>query len=150
MATSAFRLYNTAKKYLLTADLDINAATMRVGLCRGAASSKVSAYTISTWASAYAAANRCSGGTYVQKTLGTISVKSGVSAKVIKFDAADLVWTASGSVTESIKYLVVGISGGKALGWVHLTDSAFDLAMNNTLTISWNASGIFTLSGGVT
>ena len=50
----------------------------------------------------------------------------------------------------SIKYLVIGVSGGKALGWVHLTDTAFDLATSNTLTIAWNSSGIFTLSAGVT
>lgn len=146
MATSAFRLYNEAKKYLLTADLDLNAATMRVGLFN----SGVSDYTLSTWASLNTAGNPVSGGGYAVKTLTGIAVTAGASAKVVKFDASDKVWTASGSNIVSIGFLAIGISGGKALGWVHLTDTPFTLSDGNTLTIQWSASGIMTLSGGVT
>ena len=149
MATSAFRLYNKAKKNLLIGGLDLDAATMRVGLFKS--SSNASTYTLSTYGSLTVAA---SGGGYALKSLTGLVVGSGASAKVIKFDASDKVWTASGAAINSIKYLVVWQSGvgaaAKLLGWVHLTDTGFVLNTSNTLTIQWNASGIFTLSGGVT
>ena len=146
MATSAFRLYNEAKKYLLTADLDLNSTAMRIGLFNGG----VSSYTLSTWASLITAGNPVSGGGYAAKSLTGLAVTAGASAKVIKFDASDKVWTASGGNFVSVGYLAVGISGGKALGWVQLTTTPFTLSDGNTLTIQWNASGLFTLSGGVT
>lgn len=151
MATSAFRLYNRAKKYLLVGGLDLDAATVRVGLCRGAS---VSNFTLTNWAaSVYKAAVRCSGGGYALKTVTGITVSYGASNKVIRWDASDKIWTASGATLKSIKYLVIGVSNGasgKALGWVHLTDTAFNLATGNTLTIQWSANGIFELTGGVT
>jgi len=151
MATSAFRLYNRAKKYLLVGGLDLDANTVRVGLCRGAS---VSNFALTNWAaSVYKAGVRVSGGGYALKTLTGITVSYGASNKVIRYDASDKVWTASGSDMHSIKFLVIGVSNGasgKALGWVHLTDTAFDLATSNTLTIQWSATGIFELSGGVT
>ena len=151
MATSAFRLYNSAKKYLLIGGLDLDAATVRVGLCRGAS---VSNFALTNWAASVCKAGvRVSGGGYALKTLTGVTVSYGATNKVIRFDASDKVWTASGAATLSIKYLVIGVSNGasgKALGWVHLTDTAFDLAASNTLTIAWDSSGIFTLSGGVT
>jgi hypothetical protein len=145
MATSAFRIYNGAKKNLLKGDLDLNAATMRAWLVGG--SGNASNYALSTYASL---AGFASGGGYDTRSLTTISIKSLASAKQIMMDAADLVWTAVDSAIDSIKYLVVGLSNGKLLGWVHLTDTAFTLATGNTLTIQWNTSGIFTLTGGTT
>ena len=158
MATSAFRIYNKAKKYLLVGGLDLDAATVRVGLARGAS---VSNFTLTNWAaSVYKAGVRVSGGGYsaarpVLKTLTGIVVTAVTSGKCMRYDASDKVWTASAGTTPllSIKYLVIGVSNGasgKALGWVHLTDSAFDLAAGNTLTIAWSASGIFELTGGTT
>lgn len=150
MATSAFRLYNSAKKYLLTGGIDLDTSVLMAALVGNAGNA--SDYTLSVVGSLSGFAT---GGGYAAQSLTTVSVKSGTSAKVIMFDAADLVWTASASATTSIKYLVLYVSGASAgahkmLGWVHLTDTAFTLATSNTLTVQWNASGIFTLSGGVT
>lgn len=151
MAASAFRLYNRAKKYLLIGGLDLDAATVRVGLCRGTG---VSNYALTNWAaSVYKAANRVSGGAYALKTLTGVTVSYGASNTVIRFDASDKVWTATGSAIKSIQYLVIGVSNGasgKALGWVKLTTAAFDLATSNTLTIAWSTTGIFELTGGTT
>ena len=146
MATSAFRLYNEAKKYLLTGKLPISGTALRVGLFNGG----VSSYTLSTWASLITAGNPVSGGGYAAKTVTGIAVTAGSTTNVIKFDCSDKVWTASGAAIPSIGYLAIGVSGGKALGWVQLTTSPFTLADGNTVTIQWNASGVFTLSGGVT
>ena len=146
MATSAFRLYNEAKKYLLTGKLPISGTALRVGLFNGG----VSSYTLSTWASLITAGNPVSGGGYAAKTVTGIAVTAYGSAKVIQFDCSDKVWTASGANIPSIGFLAIGVSGGKALGWVHLTDTPFTLSSGNTITIQWNAAGVFTLSGGVT
>src|SRR5512135_3336872 len=150
MATSAFRLYNSAKKYLLIGGLDLDAATVRVALGRAAS---ISNYALTNGAASVRKAGfQVSGGAYTLKTVTGITVAAGASAKVIRWDASDKVWTATGSAIKSIKYLMIGVSNGasgKALGWVHLTDTAFNLATSNTLTIQWSANGIFELSGGV-
>jgi len=150
MATSAFRVYNSAKKYLLTGGIDLDTSVIMATLIGNGGNA--SDYTLSVIGSVSGSA---SGGGFAAKSLTGVTVGSGASAKVIKFDASDLVWTASGSAIDSIKHLVLYVSGlsagaHKLLGWVLLTSTAFTLSTNNTLTIQWNASGIFTLSGGVT
>ena len=86
------------------------------------------------------------GGAYAAKTLASKSVVQGTSAKQTKFDAADLVWTATGSAIVSIMFLVIGVSAGKAICWSKLTTAVFTLSTGNTLTIQFNSSGIFTLT----
>lgn len=145
MAASAWRVYNEAKKYMLTADADINAATVRVKLVSGASAAAVSDYTKSTFADC---------GTAVANTniitLSAIAVTAGASAKEIKFDADDTIFTASGGNASSVQYAVIGISGGKAIAWCKLSTAAFTVTSGNTLTLQYNASGIFTLTGGTT
>lgn len=147
MAASAWRVYNEAKKYMLTADADINAATMRVKIIKGGGAATVSNYATSTFASAgsgAAAANMAI------KSLASIVVTAGASAKQIKFDAADPVFTASGGDATSCQYGVIGLSGGKAIAWCKLSTAAFNVTSTNTLTLTLNASGIFDLTGGTT
>jgi hypothetical protein len=147
MAASAWRIYNEGKKYLLTADLDLNGAAVRVKLLAGTKSAAVSNYTRSTFASL----------THITTNLGnailslpSILVTAGASAKEIKFDSTAFIFSASGGTVTSIQYAVIGISGGKALAWCKLTTSVFSLSSGNTLTITPHASGIFTLTGGTT
>jgi hypothetical protein len=141
MAASAFLLYNSAKKYLLTADIDLNAAVLKAQLHKS--TSNASTFTLSLLTSVN---TPVTGGGYASKTLGTVSVAQGASAKQIKFDAADLVWTATQSAIVSIMYLVIGVSNGKALCWSKLTTAVFTLSTGNTLTIQFNSAGIFTLT----
>jgi len=77
-------------------------------------------------------------------------VTAGASAKVIRFDAADVVFTASTASAFSVKYAAIYVSGGKALCWCQLSTSGFSVTASNTLTIQMNASGIWELSGGIT
>lgn len=145
MATSAFRVYNSAKSHLLTGGLDLDTNILRAALYGGTAASD---YTLSVVGSL---ATQASGGGYATKSLTSVTVGTGTSAKEIKFDAADLSWSANASAIDSIKYLVIFASGtNRLLGWVHLTDTSFSLNAGNKLTITWNASGIFTLTGGTT
>jgi hypothetical protein len=154
MATSAFRVYNSAKKKLLTGAIDLDTAIIKAALGGGVGASagaqKASDYTLSVLGQVSALAT---GGGYGAKTLGGVSVT--LAGSTVTFDATDLSWSAAASAIVSIKYLVLYTSGASAgntylIGWVHLTDTQFTLATGNKLTITWNASGIFTLTGGTT
>ena len=147
MAATAWRIYNEAKKYLLTADLDMNATTVRVKIASGAKAAVISDYTRSTFASlSHITTNLKT----AIKSLPGILVTAGASAKEIKFDSTAFIFSASGGTVTSIMYAVIGISGGKALAWCKLSTAVFSLSAGNTLTITPNASGIFTLTGGTT
>ena len=147
MAASAWRIYNEAKKYLLTGDLDLNAGLMRIKILKGTKAAAVSDYTRSTFASlTHETANI----TTPLRTLTNVAVTAGASAKAIKFDFDDEVFTASGGALASIQYAVIGVSGGKALAWCKLTTTAIDITDTNTLTIAIHASGAFDLTGGTT
>ena len=147
MAATAWRIYNEAKKYLLTADLDLNATTVRVKIASGAKAAVISDYTRSTFASlSHISTNLKT----AIKSLPSLLVTAGASAKEIKFDSTAFIFSASGGTVTSIMYAVIGVSGGKALAWCKLTTTVFSLSAGNTLTITPHASGIFTLTGGVT
>lgn len=147
MAASAWRVYNEAKKYLLTGDIDLNTSAMRMKICKGTKAAAVSDYTRSTFASL---THETTNLTTPLRTLTNIAVTAGASAKQIKFDADDEIWTASGGAITSIQYAVIGVSGGKALAWCKLSTAAIDIGSGSTLTITLNASGIFDLTGGTT
>ena len=85
-------------------------------------------------------------GGYAHQSLASVVWTVGASAKQYKFDAADLVWTATGGPLTNVKYLALGVSGGKALCWSKLSTSQFTVTIGNTLTIQFAAAGIFTLT----
>lgn len=147
MAASKWQIYNEAKKYLLTADLDLNSTAVRVKLLAGTKSAAVSNYTRSTFASLTHITTNLK---TAVKSLPGILVTAGASAKEIKFDSTAMLFSASGGTVTSIQYAVIGISGGKALAWSKLSSAVFSLTAGNVLTITPNASGLFTVTGGVT
>jgi hypothetical protein len=147
VAASAWRVYNEAKKYLLTSDLDLNGTLVRVKLLAGTKSAQVSNFTRSTFASLSHIVTNVK--TPI-KSLPGLLVTQGASAKEIKFDSTAFIFSASGGTVTSIQYAVIGISGGKVLAWCKLSTAVFSVTAGNTLTITPNASGIFTLTGGVT
>ena len=147
MAAGNWFVYNEAKKYMLTADLDLDAALMRIKLVKGTAAANVSDFTRSTFASITGAPSNLK--TPHPKSLTGLLITAGASAKAIKFDAMDPIFTASGGNATSVQYAVIGISGGKALCWCKLSTAAFPITSGNTLTLQLNTSGIFTLTGGV-
>jgi predicted Zn-dependent protease len=147
MAASAWRVYNEAKKYFLTGDLDLNAGLMRMKILKATKAAAVSDYTRSTFASL---THETTNLTTPLRTLTNVAVTAGASAKEIKFDFDDEVWTASGGAITSVQYAVIGVSGGKALAWCKLSTAAIDIGSGSTLTITINDSGAFTLTGGTT
>ena len=116
-------------------DLDTN--VLYDGLYRS--TSNASTYTLSNTSEL---TNPVTGGGYTgAKTLTSVVVTAGASAKQIKFDAADSVFTASGGNIGSIMYSVIYASGGKLIAWAKLSTSAFTVTTGNTLTNQYNAAG---------
>jgi hypothetical protein len=79
-------------------------------------------------------------------------VTAGASAKQIKFDADDSVFTASGADIGSIMYSVLrvgtsaGDAAGKLIAWAKLSATVFNVTSGNTLTNQYNALGLFTIT----
>ena len=119
---------------------------MRLGLYK--ANSNCSTYTLTTFSQLTGA---CSAGIITQiKTLPTITITTGSSAKAIQFSAGALIFTASAASAFSVQNAVTFISGGKLIGWCALSTAGFSVTAANTLTITENANGLWELSGGIT
>lgn len=148
MAASAWRIYNESKKRLLTADFDLDGTEVRVKLCAGTKSAAVSNYTRSTFASlTHIVTNLLNP---IKSLPGLYVTHTGTSAKETKFDSTAFIFSASGGTVTSIQYAVIGLSGSFALAWCKLSTAVFSVTAGNTLTITPNANGIFTLTGGTT
>lgn len=141
MAAGAFTLYNEAKKYIGNGTLVLGTTAFKLKLTNSASNAET--LTLSTFASVTGEISARGGYVANGKALSTMAWTVGASAKSYKFDAADLVFTASGSSLINVKYAVIGVSGGKALCWSKLSTSQFTITSPNTLTIAFNALGIF-------
>jgi hypothetical protein len=144
MAATAWLLYNEAKKYIGNGTIVLGTTALKCKLTTSA--SNASTFTLSTLASVTSEISATGGYVANGKALTTLAWTVGASAKQYKFDADDLVYTASGAALTNVKFAVIGVSGGKALCWSRLSTSQFTVTSGNTLTIQMNASGIFTLT----
>lgn len=147
MAASKWQVYKTAKKYLITGDIDLDAGTVRMKIIKGTKAATVSNYARSTFASLTHIAT--AGISQAIMTVSGYAITS-LNASQFMFDSTAVIFKATGSNLTSIQYAVIGISNGKAIAWCKLSTAAFQLSDGNTLTITPNASGYFTLGGGVT
>lgn len=147
MAASKWMVYKNAKKYLMDGTIDLDAGTMRMKLLKGTKAAVVSAFTRDTFASLTHI--QSAGISQAIMTVSGYAIIS-INASTWGFDSTAVIFKATGSNLTSIQYAVIGISNGKALAWCKLSSAAFQLSDGNTLTITPNASGYFTISGGVT
>jgi hypothetical protein len=143
MAATAFQLYNRAKRYIGDATINLTSAVLKVKLCTSA--SNASTFTLSTFASITGEISARGGYAAGGRNLANIVWTVGASAKSFKLDADDLVFTASGSALNNVKFACIGIASGKALCWCKLSTAQFTVASPNTLTIQFNSLGIMTL-----
>lgn len=143
MAATAFQLYNKAKKYIGNGTIVLGTSAVKMKLCNSA--SNASTFTLSTFASITGEISARGGYVAGGRALATMTWTVGASAKQYRFDADDLVFTASGSSLINVKFAVLGISGGKCLAWCKLSTAQFTVTSPNTLTVQFNASGILTL-----
>ena len=147
MAASKWMVYKNAKKYLLDGTIDLDGGLVRMKLLKGTKAAVVSAFTRDTFASL---THIASGG--ISQAIMTCSSPAiiSINASTWGFDSTAVIFKATGSNLTSIQYAAIGVSNGKAIAWCKLSDSAFQLSDGNTLTITPNASGYFTISGGTT
>jgi hypothetical protein len=143
MAASA-KLYANFLHLLLENKLagDILSQTIKVALC-------TSTYTPSQANHDYFddITNEVANGNGYTSGGATLGTKTcAVSSLVTTFDAADTVWTAS---TITARYAIIYYASGNAatsllIGYVDF--GADQVSSNGTFQITWNASGIFTLT----
>lgn len=150
MAAQAFKLYNRAIRKLGAGTIQLPGA-VRAALVGSAGN--FATKTLSLFGSITDQVTEANGYSSSGKALASEVWTAGASGGQIKFDAADPLWTATGGAINSIKAVVLFMSGASAalchlLAYASLTSSAFNLSSGNTLTLQFNASGVFTAANG--
>ena len=149
MAAQAWTVYNLSKKKIGNATIDLSATTYRIALYKS--SSNFATLTHSVQNQLSNEVDSANGYTLSGKAMASEVWTVGASAKQYKFDADDVVWTATGGNITSIKGAVIWVSAAASadrhvLCFSSLTSAEFTLSIGNTLTIQMNASGILTLT----
>ncbi len=102
MAAGAFTIYNEAKKYIGNGTLVLGTTAFKLKLTNSGSNAET--LTLSTLASVSGEISARGGYVANGKALATMAWTVGASAKSYKFDADDLVFTASGrSSTSSMR-----------------------------------------------
>ena len=144
MAATAFKVYNESKQKFLNGGVDLDTNVMKMGLFKS--TSNTSTFTLSI---ASELTNPVNAAGYTGAKTITTSVVAGANASTFKFTFANVVFTASAAAITSIMYAVIYVSNGAAICWSKLSATAFEVTVDNTLTISANGTGgAFTISGG--
>lgn len=152
MAATAWTFYNDAKKKIGDGTIDLDAGIPKMSLHTSAGAATVSNRTYSTLGSIdaneiQAQGGYAAGGRTLQSVVWTLQGDPGS----VKWDAADLVFTASGANLSNVKFAVIhfsngAVTSGHLLCWSRLSSSQFSVTSGNTLTIQFAAAGIFTLT----
>lgn len=150
MAVGAWTFYNHFKKNLGAALVNLSGGNFRIGLYTSA--SNAATLTLSTKGSVNNEVAEANGYSSSGKALASKTWLSGASAGQWRFNAAATVWTGTGGTISNIKYAVIWASGATAANrklvcYSQLSTSQFNLTINNTLTITPAATGIFNLAG---
>lgn len=149
MAAGAWTVYNEAKKYIGAALINLLTGNFRVQLHTSA--SNAATATLSVISEVTNEVSEATGYSSSGKALANRVWTAGASAGQYKFDADDVIWTATGGNIANIKHAVIWLSGASAgarklLCRSQLSSSQFTLSTGNTLTLQMNASGILTLA----
>lgn len=152
MAAGTWLIFNTAKKKIGNGTINLSSTPLRLALFNSASNLKTSASALPRGIYNSLTEEVASGNGYalLGKAISGETWGSGASAMQYKFDATDVVFTASGGTIPNIKYAVIFASNATSasrhlLCFVTLTASQFTLGTGNTLTIQHAATGIFTL-----
>lgn len=164
MAAGTWKIYTRAKRIIGTGGsamtsggITLGVGVFKMSLHRASASAnilKISNGGISTFASVPGEISARGGYVAGGRNLvpATAQWTVGASAKQMKFtySTVGLVFTASGSALNNIKYALIrtssGAGAGKVLCFVTLSTAAFTISSPNTLTILPAATGVFTLA----
>jgi hypothetical protein len=148
MAAQAFKIYNQAKKKLMAGTTSLPGA-YKIALVKS-----TSNFAVLTLGGYHSITNEVANGNGYATGGQALTGEAwtvGTTATQYKFDAADVVWTGTGGAIGSIMACVIYASAAASAGrhliaYASLTATAFTLASGNTLTVQFNAAGIFTLS----
>jgi hypothetical protein len=149
MAVGAWTFYNHFKKNLGLGKIVLSGGVFHMTLHTSA--SNATTATLSTYGSVtgqVAAGN----GYLTSGQAFTHTWTSGASAAQWRFNFSPaLVWTGTGGTISNIKFAVIWTSGVSALAkklicYSQLSTAQFNLTINNTLTITAAATGVFNLA----
>lgn len=140
MAAGAWTFTNTGRTSLINGDFDIDTDTFKIGLFLSTSNIGASSTTYAALTNEHANANG-----YTTGGASTTMALSGTTTVTV--DCSDVVWTASGGSIVA-RFAVLYEVGGKVLAYCLLDSTPADVTATtgNTLTITINASGVFTLA----
>ena len=147
--TASITLFQSFREYIADGTIDLDSDTFKVTL--HSSSFVPSASGDAVYADIDNELSTANGYTNGGATLGSVTWTR--SGGTVTFDAADTVWTASGGSIVA-RYAVIRKSGtansitDPLVAYILLDTTPADVTTTdgNTLTLQWNASGIFTLS----
>jgi len=151
MAAQAWKFYNRSKHYI-SGTINLQSGTFDLHLFQSASNfATVTNSTYTQLTSQVASANNY---TLAGKPLTSVVWTAGASAGQQKFSSAALTFTATGGAIANVKGAVIVARTGasakdpanKLLTYASLTSAQFSISSGNTMTITMNASGIFTLA----
>ena len=147
MAATAWTFYTEAKKKIGNNTIQLDAGIWKMELFTSASNASTTSLSIGSQVTNEIAAQ----GGYVAGGRTIAGIVWTISGDAVKWDATDLVFTASGANLSIIKYAVIRNSVGAAtsghlLVWSRLSSSEFSVTSGNTLTIQFATAGIFTLT----
>lgn len=142
MAAGAWTFPNSARTDLLNGTFDLDTDTFLMALFLSTSNIGAGSTTYAGLTNEHANAN---GYTTGGISLGQLSL-SGTTTVTVD-ETTDPVWTASGGSIVA-RYAVIYESGGRVLCYCLLDNTPADVTVTtgNTLTVAFNASGIFTLA----
>lgn len=151
MAAPSFTLTNQARLWLADGTFDLDANTFKVAAFTSIATPTAAATQLYGDISANEVAN---GNGYLTGGTALVAPTWTKSGAVATFDATDTIFTASGAGLTGLRWFgiyAVGTLNGHInplLGFGLFDSAPADVAVaaGNSLTLVWNAGGIFTLS----
>jgi hypothetical protein len=149
MAATAWTFYNQAKKKIGDNTIDLSAGIPKMVLAQSASNASTTTLTILSSVTNPIAAQ--GGYALGGRTLAGVAWTIAGDPASAKWDATDLVFTASGANLSNVKFAVIHFSAGSTasgnlLCWSRLSANQFSVTSGNTLTIQFAAAGIFTLT----
>jgi hypothetical protein len=154
MAAQAWKIYGAAKKKIGNGSLTLHTGVFKMSLHRNSASGTITSLsTISIFSSIVGEVSAVGGYAAGGRSVPAAGWTAGASALQWKFryTTAGVVFTASGTTIQNIRYALIRKSSGSTtsgfpLCYCSLSSANFNLTSPNTLTILPAATGVFTLA----
>ena len=141
MATGTINFYSKFKQRLLNKEIDFDSDTFLIALLQSGYTPGAD-HSVTTQLT-----NEVAVGGYARATLGSLAIAATASA--VTFDAADVVWTASGAAFTAHYWVLIDDTATNdclvAYGLIDNSPASVTVADGSTLTLQWNDNGILKL-----